>query len=296
MRLLNARVSKAPARRLAQPRLEPLRPRCGQVLAFRGEVLSLESVPDVAGLVAGFSKRQLAFFCRVLALLVFESDDKPPAPAPAAAAGGGGDDVKIATARDLLAARREQALSPSVKNTDRNHAVRTPFSPRLPVSPLPSCPPRSLSFFRPHPFLTVSPAVDIRAREAIGAFSDRCFHSPRSDRSYTRLVYVGAHQAIDAAAAMAQVTYVPQLLMYGPNKVERWLKSRPKEHRQQRRPRIRDVHVAPARAMSVIGYRLMEQHALLARCPPWSRPTRLCGPFGPRGASRRVAAPGPDVS
>ena len=40
------------------------------MLAFRGEVLSLESVPDVAGLVAGFSKRQLAFFCRVLALLV----------------------------------------------------------------------------------------------------------------------------------------------------------------------------------------------------------------------------------
>jgi hypothetical protein len=96
-----------------------------EVLAFRAEVFSLVSVPDIEGLVAGLTKRQLAFFCRVLALLVFESDEKAAAGGGGGATGGsGGEDVKIATARDLLASRREQALSPSVKNTDRNHAVQ----------------------------------------------------------------------------------------------------------------------------------------------------------------------------
>lgn len=69
-------------------------------------------MPDVAGILSSFSKRQMSFFCRVLALLVFE----PEEPANE-------DGVKITSAADLLTARRQQAQSPAVKNTDRNHAV-----------------------------------------------------------------------------------------------------------------------------------------------------------------------------
>jgi hypothetical protein len=82
-----------------------------EVLAFRGEIFNLSLVPDFEGLVSSFSKRQMAFFCRVLALVVFEPEDRPS------------EELKITKAADLLTARREQALSPAVKNTDRNHAV-----------------------------------------------------------------------------------------------------------------------------------------------------------------------------
>ena len=34
-------------------------------------------VPDIAGLVRSFSKQQLSFFCRVLALVVFEPEVNP---------------------------------------------------------------------------------------------------------------------------------------------------------------------------------------------------------------------------
>lgn len=91
-----------------------------EVLAFRGEIFNLSLVPDFAGLVNSFSKRQMAFFCRVLALVVFEPEDRPS------------EELKITKATDLLTARREQALSSAVKNTDRNHAVLLGIQELLP--------------------------------------------------------------------------------------------------------------------------------------------------------------------
>jgi Trpc4-associated protein len=91
-----------------------------EVLAFRGEIFNLSLVPDFEGLVKSFSKRQMAFFCRVLALVVFEPEDRPS------------EELKITKASDLLTARREQALSPAVKNTDRNHAVLLGIDELLP--------------------------------------------------------------------------------------------------------------------------------------------------------------------
>ena len=91
-----------------------------EVLAFRGEIFSLANVPDFEGLVTSFSKRQMAFFCRVLALVVFEPEDRPS------------EELQITKAADLLMARREQAMSPAVKNTDRNHAVLLGIEELLP--------------------------------------------------------------------------------------------------------------------------------------------------------------------
>lgn len=91
-----------------------------EVLAFRGEIFNLSLVPDFEGLINSFSKRQMAFFCRVLALVVFEPEDRPS------------EELKITKASDLLTARREQALSPAVKNTDRNHAVLLGIEELLP--------------------------------------------------------------------------------------------------------------------------------------------------------------------
>jgi hypothetical protein len=91
-----------------------------EVLAVRGEIFNLSLIPDFEGLVRSFSKRQMAFFCRVLALVVFEPEDRPS------------EELKITKAADLLTARREQALSPAVKNTDRNHAVLLGIQELLP--------------------------------------------------------------------------------------------------------------------------------------------------------------------
>jgi len=91
-----------------------------EVLAFRGEIFNLSLVPDFEGLVNCFSKRQMAYFCRVLALVVFEPEDRPS------------EELKITKAAELLTARREQALSPAVKNTDRNHAVLLGIKELLP--------------------------------------------------------------------------------------------------------------------------------------------------------------------
>jgi hypothetical protein len=91
-----------------------------EVLAFRGEIFNLSLVPDFEGLINSFSKRQMAYFCRVLALVVFEPEDRPS------------EELKITKAAELLAARREQALSPAVKNTDRNHAVLLGIKELLP--------------------------------------------------------------------------------------------------------------------------------------------------------------------
>ncbi|GJP71781.1 hypothetical protein CLOP_g2573 [Closterium sp. NIES-67] len=49
-----------------------------EILAVGEETLSLGSVPNFARLVRGLSSRQLSFFCRVLAMVVFEPEDRAP--------------------------------------------------------------------------------------------------------------------------------------------------------------------------------------------------------------------------
>jgi len=81
------------------------------IIACSREIFNLALVPDFEGLLNSYSKRQLACFCRILALVVFETEDRT------------NDDCKVVNAADLLTIRREQALSPAIKNSDRNHAV-----------------------------------------------------------------------------------------------------------------------------------------------------------------------------
>lgn len=53
---------------------------CEEILLVREETMRLEKVPKFEELVRGFSSRQLAFFCRVLAMVVFEPDwERQPA-------------------------------------------------------------------------------------------------------------------------------------------------------------------------------------------------------------------------
>ncbi|CAI5469549.1 unnamed protein product [Closterium sp. Yama58-4] len=49
-----------------------------EILAVGEETLDLGSVPNFARLVRGLSARQLSFFCRVLAMVVFEPEDRAP--------------------------------------------------------------------------------------------------------------------------------------------------------------------------------------------------------------------------
>ncbi|CAI5499111.1 unnamed protein product [Closterium sp. Naga37s-1] len=49
-----------------------------EILAVGEETLNLGSVPNFARLVRGLSSRQLSFFCRVLAMVVFEPEDRAP--------------------------------------------------------------------------------------------------------------------------------------------------------------------------------------------------------------------------
>eukprot|EP00960_Hanusia_phi_P052164 761291-Hanusia_phi.AAC.4 len=81
------------------------------ILACSKEIFNLALIPDFEDLLNSFSKRQLASFCRILALVVFETSNRT------------NDDCKVVNAADLLTIRREQALSPAIKNSDRNHAV-----------------------------------------------------------------------------------------------------------------------------------------------------------------------------
>eukprot|EP00854_Cymbomonas_tetramitiformis_P006645 gene6645-7956_t len=49
-----------------------------EVLAVREETYQLSEIPNFAELLRGFSLQHLSFFCRVLALLVFEPEDRLP--------------------------------------------------------------------------------------------------------------------------------------------------------------------------------------------------------------------------
>lgn len=94
---------------------------CEEVLAFRGEVFSLSNIPDIEGLIKSLSKRQLALFCGVLALVVFEAEDRSSS-----------ETLKVTPSADLLMARREQVMLTHVKTTDRNHAVLLGIKELLP--------------------------------------------------------------------------------------------------------------------------------------------------------------------
>ena len=45
-----------------------------EILAVREETLNVQDVPDFSKLVCSLSARQLAYFCRVLAMVVFEPE------------------------------------------------------------------------------------------------------------------------------------------------------------------------------------------------------------------------------
>ena len=47
-----------------------------EILAVRIETFSLALVPDLYALIAKFTARQLAHFCRVLSLVLFEPEDR----------------------------------------------------------------------------------------------------------------------------------------------------------------------------------------------------------------------------
>ena len=47
-----------------------------EVLAFREDTFNLGLIPHFYSMVETFSSRQLAQFCRVLSLLVFEPEDR----------------------------------------------------------------------------------------------------------------------------------------------------------------------------------------------------------------------------
>ncbi|GBG69909.1 hypothetical protein CBR_g4736 [Chara braunii] len=49
-----------------------------EILAAREETLNLQTITGFADLVRSFSSQQLAFFCRVLAMVVFEPEDRSP--------------------------------------------------------------------------------------------------------------------------------------------------------------------------------------------------------------------------
>lgn len=47
-----------------------------EILAAKDETFNLASVPNFGSLVRGLSKGQLALFCRILSMVIFEPDDK----------------------------------------------------------------------------------------------------------------------------------------------------------------------------------------------------------------------------
>jgi Trpc4-associated protein len=80
------RLGGEPTELLIYPRPSPTPPICQttfdnavglaeEVLAVREQTYELSSVTALPQLISGFSARQLAFFCRLLAAMVFEPDD-----------------------------------------------------------------------------------------------------------------------------------------------------------------------------------------------------------------------------
>ena len=82
-----------------------------EILADQSQTFNIGNVPDLPGLLRGFSLRQLAHFCRVLALLVFEPEDRHLM-----------ESSKVLKSLDILQLRRDRMIR--INSTiDRNQAI-----------------------------------------------------------------------------------------------------------------------------------------------------------------------------
>lgn len=81
-----------------------------EVLGAKTDTFDLSLVPEFNALVRGMSKGQLGIFCRVLAMVVFEPDDR------------NGDEV-VSSLELLRSRKRGRYVTPAVRNIDRNHAI-----------------------------------------------------------------------------------------------------------------------------------------------------------------------------
>ncbi len=94
-----------------------------EVLALRAETFDLSTVPNLEELVVTLSTRRLAYFCRVLAMVVFEPEPKPPKKSSQSTSKGGGP-TNLATVKSLyLLGIRKRVRREFTKIVDRNHAI-----------------------------------------------------------------------------------------------------------------------------------------------------------------------------
>ncbi|TYZ65300.1 hypothetical protein PybrP1_002308 [[Pythium] brassicae (nom. inval.)] len=82
-----------------------------EILAVREESFDLSRIPNFLSIMQSFSSRQLAFFCRVLALVVFEPEDRRLL-----------ENSKIIKSLELLQLRRNRMMRAD-NIVDRNHAI-----------------------------------------------------------------------------------------------------------------------------------------------------------------------------
>ncbi|TDH72424.1 hypothetical protein CCR75_003175 [Bremia lactucae] len=82
-----------------------------EILAVRDEAFDLSRVPNVHVIMQSLSSRQLAFFCRVLALVVFEPEDRKLL-----------ETAKVIKSVELLRLRRNRMIRAD-NIIDRNHAL-----------------------------------------------------------------------------------------------------------------------------------------------------------------------------
>uniref|UniRef100_M4B7B6 Short transient receptor potential channel 4-associated protein n=1 Tax=Hyaloperonospora arabidopsidis (strain Emoy2) TaxID=559515 RepID=M4B7B6_HYAAE len=82
-----------------------------EILAVRDTSFDLSRVPNVHAIMQSLSSRQLAFFCRVLALVVFEPEDRRLL-----------ESAKVIKSLELLKLRRNRMIRAD-NIVDRNHAV-----------------------------------------------------------------------------------------------------------------------------------------------------------------------------
>ncbi|KAI9914207.1 hypothetical protein PsorP6_006236 [Peronosclerospora sorghi] len=82
-----------------------------EILAVRDESFDLSRIPNFHAIIQSLSSRQLAFFCRVLALVVFEPEDRRLL-----------ETAKVVKSMELLKLRRNRMLRAD-NVVDRNHAL-----------------------------------------------------------------------------------------------------------------------------------------------------------------------------
>ncbi|OQS00586.1 hypothetical protein THRCLA_05916, partial [Thraustotheca clavata] len=82
-----------------------------EILSTRVDSFDLSLVPNFQDIVQSFSTRQLAFFCRILALIVFEPEDRRLL-----------ENSRVIKSIELLRLRRER-MQKTDNTVDRNHAI-----------------------------------------------------------------------------------------------------------------------------------------------------------------------------